>query len=202
MIEFFFDCSSPWTYLAFHNIQPLAKELGVEIAWRPILVGGIFNTVNPSVYAQRERPVPLKARYMQKDLDDWARSAGLSIKMPPTVFPVNSVKAMRGCIWLAKEMVPFATAVFETYWGGDKDISQDAVLAEICKKVGINEEKFFAGISQPAIKDQLKTNTEEVVARGGFGSPTIFVDKTDMYFGNDRLPLIREALQRRKASAA
>ena len=77
MIEFFFDCSSPWTYLAFHNIQPLAKEFGVEIDWRPILVGGIFNTVNPSVYAQRETPVPLKARYMKKDLADWARSAGL-----------------------------------------------------------------------------------------------------------------------------
>ena len=102
MIEFFFDCSSPWTYLAFHNIQPLAKEFGVEISWRPILVGGIFNTVNPSVYAQREAPVPLKARYMKKDMADWARSAGLAIKMPPTVFPVNSVKAMRGCIWLGQ----------------------------------------------------------------------------------------------------
>ncbi|MDA9490550.1 2-hydroxychromene-2-carboxylate isomerase [Bradyrhizobium sp. CCBAU 11361] len=202
MIEFFFDCSSPWTYLAFHNIQPLARELGAEIVWRPILVGGIFNTVNPSVYAQREMPVPLKARYMTKDLQDWARSAGLSIKMPPTVFPVNSVKAMRGCIWLGQDVVPFATAVFEAYWGGDKDISQDAVLAGICKTVGIDEQKFFAGIAEQGIKDQLKANTEEVVVRGGFGSPTIFVDKTDMYFGNDRLPLIREALLRRKASAA
>ncbi|WFU44007.1 2-hydroxychromene-2-carboxylate isomerase [Bradyrhizobium sp. CB82] len=202
MIDFFFDCSSPWTYLAFHNIQPLARELGVEISWRPILVGGIFNSVNPSVYAQREKPVPLKARYMLKDLNDWARSAGLAIKMPPTVFPVNSVKAMRGCIWLGKDMVPFATAVFETYWGADRDISQDAVLADICKTVGVDAQKFFAGISEQAIKDQLKANTEEVVARGGFGSPTIFLDKTDMYFGNDRLPLIREALLRRKASAA
>ncbi|MGV7218159.1 DsbA family protein [Bradyrhizobium sp. UFLA05-112] len=202
MIEFFFDCSSPWTYLAFHNIQPLARELGVEIAWRPILVGGIFNSVNPSVYAQREKPVPLKARYMLKDLNDWARFAGLAIKMPPTVFPVNSVKAMRGCIWLAADMVPFATAVFETYWSADKDISQDAVLADICNRLGVDAQKFFAGISEQAVKDQLKANTEEVVARGGFGSPTIFLDKTDMYFGNDRLPLIREALLRRKASAA
>src|SRR3954470_11549332 len=133
MIEFFFDCSSPWTYLAFHNIQPLAKELDVEISWRPILVGGIFNTINPSVYASRETPVPVKARYMKKDLADWARSAGLAIKMPPTVFPVNSVKAMRGCIWLGNDMVHFARAVFEAYWGGDKDISQDSVLTEVCK---------------------------------------------------------------------
>jgi 2-hydroxychromene-2-carboxylate isomerase len=202
MIECFFDCSSPWTYLAFHNIQPLAKEFNIEITWRPILVGGIFNSINPSVYESRKTPVPAKARYMKKDLADWARSAGLAIRMPPTVFPVNSVKAMRGCIWLGPEMVPFATAVFEAYWGDDKDISKDEVLGEICTRVGVDPERFFAGIAEQAIKDQLKANTDEVIARGGFGSPTIYLDKTDMYFGNDRLPLIREALQRSRASAA
>jgi 2-hydroxychromene-2-carboxylate isomerase len=202
MIEFFFDCSSPWTYLAFYNIQPLAKEFGAEISWRPILVGGIFNSVNPSVYVTRNMPVPLKANYEKKDLADWARSAGLAIKMSPTVFPVNSVKAMRGCIWLGKDMVPFARAVFEAYWGDDRDISKDEVLAGICQRVGVDPQKLLAGISDQAIKDQLKANTDEVIARGGFGSPTIFIDKTDMYFGNDRMPLIREALQRRKASAA
>ena len=202
MIEFFFDCSSHWTYLAFHNIQPLAKEFGEEISWRPILVGGIFNTVNPSVYATRKAPVPLKARYELKDLSDWARSSGLSIKMRPSVFPVNSVKAMRGCIWSGKDLVPFARAVFEAYWGEDKDISKDEVLSEICRRVGIDPQKFLLGIAEQAIKDQLKANTDEVIARGGFGSPTIFIDKSDMYFGNDRLPLIREALKRQKASAA
>jgi 2-hydroxychromene-2-carboxylate isomerase len=202
MIEFFFDCSSPWTYLAFHNIQPLAKEFGVEISWRPILVGGIFNSINPSVYASREQPVEAKVNYMKKDMADWARSTGLTIKMRPTVFPVNSVKAMRGCIFVRKEMVPFARAVFEIYWGEDMDISKDEVLTEVCKRVGVDPQKFFAGIGDQAIKDQLKANTDEVMARGGFGSPTIFVDKTDMYFGNDRLPLIREALLRRQASAA
>src|SRR5574337_1774369 len=197
-IEFFFDCSSPWTYLAFHNIQPLAKEFGAKIVWRPILVGGIFNTVNPSVYQWREKPVPLKMTYMKKDLADWARSAGLAIKWTPTVFPVNSVKAMRGCIWVGDDatMVKFATAVFEAYWGDDQDISKDEVLAAICQKAGIDPQQFFAGIAGQPIKDQLKANTDELMARGGFGSPTIFLDKTDMYFGNDRLPLIREALQR------
>src|SRR3954451_23144437 len=124
--------------------------------------------------------------------------------MRPTVFPLNSVKAMRGCISLGKEgkVVPFARAVFEIYWGEDKDISQDAVLTEVCKRVGVDPAKFFAGIADQPIKDQLKANTDEVMARGGFGSPTIFLDKTDMYFGNDRMPLIREALQRLKARAA
>jgi 2-hydroxychromene-2-carboxylate isomerase len=198
MIEFFFDCSSPWTYLAFHNIQPLAREFDQEISWRPILVGGIFNTINPSVYAKRENPVPAKLAYDAKDIADWARIAGLSIKMRPTVFPVNSVKAMRGCLWLGKDMLPFARTVFQVYWGEDKDIAQDAVLTEICQRCGIDATAFFAGIAQQAIKDELKANTDEVMARGGFGSPTIFIEKTDMYFGNDRLPLIREALARRK----
>jgi 2-hydroxychromene-2-carboxylate isomerase len=115
---------------------------------------------------------------------------------------VNSVKAMRGCIFLGKEMLPFARAAFEAYWGDDEDISKDEVLTDICEGIGIDPQQFLAGISDQAIKDQLKANTDEVMARGGFGSPTIFLDKTDMYFGNDRLPLIREALQRRKASAA
>ena len=203
MIEFFFDISSPWTYLAFHNVQPLAAELKVPIQWRPIMVGGIFNTINPSVYAMRQNPVPAKMAYMKKDLQDWARQAGLKIVMPPKVFPVNSVKAMRGCIWLdghtpsdtPSAMLPFATKAFEAYWAQEQDISQDDILAEICEAVGINVKAFFDGIGQQAIKDQLKTNTTEVVERGGFGSPSMFVGN-DMYFGNDRLGLLRDALLR------
>ena len=203
MIEFFFDCSSPWTYLAFHNIQPLAAEFGAQITWRPILVGGIFNSINPSVYEGRAHPVPAKARYAGKDLQDWARVAGLKIKMPPSVFPVNSVKAMRMCLVLEPrgQLIPFATAVFETYWGGDQDISQDAVLREICARVGLDADALLASQAADEIKVQLRTNTDEVMARGGFGSPTIFVSGGDMFFGNDRLPLVRAALERAKAVA-
>ena len=201
MIEFFFDCSSPWTYLAFHNIQPLAAELNEPIDWRPVLVGGIFNSVNPSVYAMRDNPVPAKMAYMLKDLQDWARDAGLKIVMPPRVFPVNSVKAMRGCIWLASQgkLVSFATAVFEAYWAREEDISQDAVLTRICEQVGVDGNEFLTGIAQPAIKDQLKANTEEVIRRGGFGSPTLYLGE-DMYFGNDRLPLVKSTILRMRGA--
>ena len=199
MIEFFFDCSSPWTYLAFHNIQSLAEEFSETIVWRPILVGGVFNAINQSVYENRANPVPQKARYMLKDLQDWARVAGLKIRMPPTVFPVNSVKAMRACIVLEpRGLLPaFARACFEVYFGDDQDISTDEALAPLCERVGVNPDELFAAIVQQAVKDQLKANTDEVMRRGGFGSPTIFVGGSDMYFGNDRLPLLREALGRR-----
>lgn len=201
MIEFYFDCSSPWTYLAFHNIQKLAKELGAEIVWKPILVGGLFNTVNPSVYENRANPVPAKAAYTAKDLKDWTRLAGLDIHMPPSVFPVNSVKAMRGCIWLLPQgkMVDFARATFEAYWGRDEDISKDEVLAGVCARAGVDSAAFFEAIARPDIKDALRANADELMARGGFGSPTMFVNGQDMYFGNDRLPLVRAAIERARA---
>ena len=203
MIECFFDCSSPWTYLAFHNLQPMAQEIGVPVQWRPILVGGVFNSANPSVYAQRDNPVPAKLNYMHKDLGDWAALAGLRIKMPPTVFPVNSVKVMRGCVWLLAQsdpqrMVAFARAVFETYFGDDRDISHDSVVAAACARVGVDADAMKQGIATQPVKDQLKANTEELVRRGGFGSPTMFVGD-DMYFGNDRLVLVRLAALRQQA---
>jgi len=202
LLEFFFDLSSPWTYLAFTGIEALAAEAGARLAWRPILVGGIFNTINPSVYASRENPVPAKQAYMRKDLHDWAGSVGIKIVFPPRVFPVNSVKAMRGCLWLESQgrLPVFAGAVFSAYWGDDRDISQDAVLGEICAGLGIDSQRFFAGIAEPAIKDRLRANTEELIRRGGFGTPTMFVDGDDMYFGNDRLPLVRARLAEKRST--
>ena len=202
MIECFFDCSSPWTWLAFRNLQPLADELGVAVDWRPVLVGGIFNAVNPSVYEFREKGVPAKQAYLRKDLQDWARLEGLTIKFPPSVFPVNSVKAMRACCWLKPQglLRPFAAAVFQAYWSDDQDISQDAVLAALAAPLGIDPAALLAAIATPEIKAQLKANTDEVIARGGFGSPTMFVGGDDMYFGNDRLPLLRAAVLRRQAA--
>ena len=195
-LEFFFDCSSPWTYLAFHRIEDLAAETGADLVWRPILVGGVFNAVNPSVYEQRTNPVPPKARYYAKDLGDWARHYGLRIGMP-SVFPVNSVKAMRGAL-VAEErqqLPAYVRAVFEKYWGELEDISQDGVLGGIVDRVGLDRDHFFAKIASSECKAKLRANTDELIARSGFGSPTIFVDEEDMYFGNDRLVLVREALR-------
>lgn len=197
-VEFFFDCSSPWTYLAFDRIEDLCAEAGAELVWKPILVGGVFNSVNPSVYEQRAKPVPVKVRYYQKDLQDWARLYGLRIGHPP-VFPVNSVKAMRGAL-VADEygrLPAWARAVFEAYWGRLLDISLDEVLADLVDEVGLDRDDFFARIARPEYKARLRANTDELIQRGGFGSPTMFVDGDDMYFGNDRLVLVREALESR-----
>ena len=196
-LEFFFDCSSPWTYLAFHKVEEVARSARAELAWRPFLVGGVFNSVNPSVYEARKAPVPAKARYYGKDLADWARLYGIKIGQPP-VFPVNSVKAMRGAfVALEHGVLPaYARAVFETYWGDLADISQDSVLEAVVKCAGFDRDEFFRKLAEPAYKEKLRANTDELIERGGFGSPTMFVDRDDMYFGNDRLALVRDALER------
>ncbi|MCZ6664472.1 MAG: 2-hydroxychromene-2-carboxylate isomerase [Gammaproteobacteria bacterium] len=190
-LEFYFDCSSPWTYLAFEYSQRQLDGLDVEVEWKPILVGGIFNTVNPSVYQFREKPVPAKDAYFKKDLQDWARFVGLEIGMPP-VFPVNSVKAMRGAFVAIEQdvLVPYARAVFKRYWTDLADISQVEELATIVEAVGLDRDDFFDRISSQPYKDKLKTNTDELIERGGYGTPTLFLNGDDMYFGNDRIDLM------------
>jgi 2-hydroxychromene-2-carboxylate isomerase len=106
---------------------------------------------------------------------------------------------MRGCVALADDtprMLRFARAVFEAYWGEQRDISQDAELSAVSARAGIDPAWLFEAIAQPAVKAQLKANTDELIARGGFGSPTMFVNGTDMFFGNDTMPLVRQALLR------
>ena len=197
-VELFYDYSSPWTYLACSRIEDLCRRCEAELVWRPILVGGIFNTVNPSVYEARANPVPVKARYMLKDLQDWARHCDVRIVFPPSVFPVNSVKALRGALVALEHgrISAYSRRVFEAYFGEDRDISQDAVLRAIVGEVGLDAAEFFEKIGQASYKDRIRANTDECMRRGGFGSPTMFVGEA-MFFGNDRLVLVEDALRAR-----
>lgn len=201
-LECFFDCSSPWTYLGFHNLPAVAARAGVTVRWRPFLVGGVFNTINPSVYASRERPVPAKHAYMLKNLRDWAALAGVEIRFPPTVFPVNSVRVMRACVALQDDpaMPRLARAAFEAYFGSDVDISTEAAFRDICEVAGLDPDEMLARADSEQARAGLRENTDELIRRGGFGSPTMFVDGGDMYFGNDALPLVEAALARAGSS--
>lgn len=197
-LEFFFDCSSPWTYLAFTRVQPLAARTGADLVWKPILVGGVFNAVNREVYERRAHPEPRKAAYTAKDLQDWARFTGLKIVMPPPVFPVKATAAMR-CALAAQEegkLVPFARECFEAYWSHGLDISLPHVLMNVCAAADLDGGHILERSRQDAIKDRLRANTDELIARGGFGSPTLYVGGDDMYFGNDRMELVEAALRR------
>ena len=195
-LEFFYDCSSPWTYLAFEGIESLGKRQNYQLIWKPILVGGIFNLTNPSVYESRSNPVKEKLAYSQKDMKDWSKVRGIEFNWPD-IFPINSVKAMRGSFFTINEglVVEYSREVFRSYWTDGKDISNIDVLSEIVKSLGMDAVRFLEFIDKDETKEALKKNTQELIERGGFGSPTIYLNETDMYFGNDRLHLIEELIK-------
>ena len=194
-VEFFFDCSSPWTYLAFHRFQSIIKEVNVDIYWKPILVGGVFNKVNQDVYNNRLNPNPLKFKYSRKDLQDWANYYKISINWPK-FFPLNAVNVMRAVIVSETfdKLIPFSLLCFENYWSKGIDISDLNILSELAESIDIDKEIFQEEIKKQNTKDLLRSNADELINRGGFGSPTIFINGDDMYFGNDRMELVRKKI--------
>ena len=202
-LEFFFDVSSPWTYLAFERVEGIAERTGAELIWKPFLVGGVFNKVNPSVYQRRENPIPAKDAHYRKSMEDWAAYQGIALGRP-SVFPLNSVKALRGAFVAIDEgkIADYARACFKAYWTDDKDISKEDELRKCVEAAGMDWDRFFAAIQTDEVKQKLFNTTDEMIERGGYGSPTVFVNGDDMYFGNDQIPLVEWALKGKKAGAA
>ena len=195
-LEFFYDLSSPWTYLAFNNVQPILTDTGATVQWRPFLVGGVFNAVNRGVYEARANPMDPKIVHNFRWLHDWARLAGLPLTFPTEHHPVKSVLAMRMCCQLESDQAAlqrFSQAAFDAYFARDENIDAPEVIAKVANECGLDGEKLVAGTANQTVKDQLRANTEEAIARGAYGSPTLFVGDS-LYFGNDQLPLIRQAL--------
>ncbi|MEC8378158.1 MAG: 2-hydroxychromene-2-carboxylate isomerase [Pseudomonadota bacterium] len=195
-LEYFFDCSSPWTYLSFRGILELRKNKEFEIIWKPILVGGIFNSTNPSVYESRKNPVKEKMEYSQKDMADWAAERNIQFNWPK-IFPINSVKSMRGSFYFLdknKNIEEYIEKVFKAYWTEGKDISSNDCLKDIVTSLSASADDFMEFIDLPETKKRLVDNTQELMDRNGFGSPTFFLDTEDMYFGNDRIQLIENKL--------
>lgn len=198
-VEFFYDLSSPWTYLAFTNLWGVLERTGAQARLRPILVGGVFNAVNQSVYAAREQSDNRKLKHSWKILKDWAALTGVEMNFPSQWHPAKSVNAMRMACTLADDqpaLAHFTKAAFESYFGAQENLDDMDVLVAVANSVGLDGAAMREQGGSDEIKAMLRANTEEVIARGGYGSPSIFVDGSDMYFGNDQLPLVEFALKR------
>lgn len=201
-IEFFFDLSSPWTCLAFHNLAGVQQRTGADAVLRPILVGGVFNAVNPAVYAAREASDNRRLQHSWKVLNDWAALAGVPMNFPSIYHPAKSVTAMRFCCALEEDqaaLAAFTRAAFAGYFAAQENLDDPEMLVGCANAAGLDGAALLLASASDPVKMRLRTNTEELIARGGYGSPTIFVDGSDMYFGNDQLPLVEAALDRGKA---
>ena len=196
-VEFFFDLSSPWTRLAFANFRKAVEGTDIAVMWRPFLVGGVFNAVNESVYESRRDPDNPKFRLSFVWLKEWAKLAGVAMNFPSVHHPVKSVHAMRFCCALEHDqaaLVRFAEAAFEAYFGAARNIDDPDELEAIATDCGLDGPALRAAASGEDCKQRLRLNTQEAIDRGAYGSPTMFIDSTYMYFGNDQLPLVLQRL--------
>jgi len=195
--EFFYDLSSPWTRIAFANFGKAIEGKDIAVTWKPILVGGVFNAVNESVYESRKNPDNPKFRLSFVWLKEWAGLAGVAMNFPSAYHPVKSVNAMRFACALEKDqaaLVRFSEAAFEAYFTDQRNIDDLDVLEEIATACGLNGPVLRTAAASEDCKQRLRHNTQEAIDRGAFGSPTIFIDGTYMYFGNDQLPLVMQRL--------
>mgnify|MGYP001165609130 FL=1 len=192
-IEFHFDFSSPYSYIAAEVIDGLAEKYGRKVKWRPMLLGVVFQKTGQPLLVN----VPLKGEYSLRDFARSARYHGVPFTFPAK-FPLSTVSAARAYYWLhgqdCAKAREFARAVFRAYWVDGRDVSDLAVLQDIAAASGADGAALAAGIAAPEIKERLKVETDAALAKGMCGAPYFVVDG-EPFWGADRLPQIEKWLQ-------
>jgi 2-hydroxychromene-2-carboxylate isomerase len=187
-VDFFFDLSSPYSYLAATQLQKLGERTGADVVWKPMVLGAVFKAVGNEMPAR----VPSKGRWMGRDLERWAEHYGVPFRFS-SHFPTNAIKAMRLVLVDDKRAVDVALAAFRAMWAEDRDITRDDELRRIAEMGGLDPATALTAIENPAVKERLRANTDEAVARGAFGAPTFLVGE-ELFWGNDRLHFVEKAL--------
>ncbi|HEX6837061.1 MAG TPA: 2-hydroxychromene-2-carboxylate isomerase [Polyangia bacterium] len=190
-LDFFFDLSSPYSYMAATQMKPLAEKTGAEIVWRPMVLGAVFKATGNEMPAR----IPAKARWMGNDLMRWADHYGVPFRFS-SHFPANAIKAMRLVLVDDAKAGAVALAGYRAMWVDDRDVTDEAVLRSVAELGGLDPAAAMQAIETPAIKDKLRANTDEAVARGAFGAPTMLVGD-ELFWGNDRLHFVEAALRRK-----
>ena len=192
-IEFYFDFGSPATYLAWTQLPTIAAEHGAVLVYRPVLLGGIHKATNNASPAA----VPAKGAWMRVDLARFARRYGVRYAHNPD-FPINTLMLMRiasGAQMQDEQLFArYVHTVFRAMWEAPRNMGDLATVRSVLEGAGLDASRLLQFAEDPAVKDRLKQDTEAAVARGLFGAPTMFVGE-DMFFGQDRLDFVKEALR-------
>lgn len=192
-VEFFFDVGSPFSHIAWRALPEIAARTGAQIVWRPILIGGVFKaTGNVSPMT-----VPAKGSYSTIDLYRWAEYYGIPFQMNPH-FPINTLPLMRGATAMLmrgpKALEAYLDSIYPAMFEQPVNLGEPAEIGKVLARAGIDPQALMAEIGTDAVKDKLRTDTDDAVQRGVFGAPTFFVGK-EMYWGQDRLMFVERALK-------
>lgn len=194
-VEFFFDVGSPASYLAWTQLPGLATEAGASVVYKPMLLGGVFQSAGN----RSPTEVPAKGRYLMDDLERCARRYQVPFSQNP-FFPINTLTLMRGATGVQmryeSRLTAYVNAVYRAIWAEARNMNDPAVVSQVLQAADFDPAAVLALAAEPEVKDRLKAVTQDAVARGVFGAPTFFVDG-QMYWGQDRLDFVREALKAR-----
>jgi 2-hydroxychromene-2-carboxylate isomerase len=188
-IEFFFDFSSPYSYLASTQLEAVARRTGASFEAKPFVLGAVFKgsgNVMPGA-------VPAKALQMLRDLGAWARLYGVPFRFNPR-FPFNAIKAHRMVLAIDDpgQRWRLVQRCFHAFWAEEADLGDEALLRQLLAECGADPEAVFARHESPEVKDRLRANTDDALGRGAYGAPTFFVGE-EMFVGNDRLMFVERA---------
>jgi 2-hydroxychromene-2-carboxylate isomerase len=191
IVDFYFDLSSPYSYLAATQVPALVARTGADVRWKPVVLAAVFKAAGNTMPAQS----PPKARYMFHDLERWARKYGVPFAMSSR-FPLNTIKPER--LVIAAEAsgrsAEVAQELFRAMWADDRDITSELEMRAAALAAGVDPNGLLAAIETGAVKDKLRAYTDEAVAREVFGAPT-FAHGDKLYWGNDRIEFLEEALR-------
>lgn len=192
-VEFFFDCGCPWSYLALGRLREAAIRTRARIVYRPVLLAEIGATTHAS--APQDQLAAARQRYRQKDLQDWARFCGVVLQ--DRGGRIDSTWAQRGVIVAQRrgKLTELVDALFRVHFAEGRDISPLPEVVAVAGSIGLDEPAFAIELREPETLAELRVNVSRLLDHGGFGTPTMLVG-TDLYFGNDRMPLVETALVR------
>ncbi|HEY8090022.1 MAG TPA: 2-hydroxychromene-2-carboxylate isomerase [Polyangiaceae bacterium] len=189
-LDFWFDYSCPYAYLAATQVEALAKRTGARLVWRPMLLGGVFaaNGTPQKLFATLS---PAKAAHNARDLDRWAELWGVPLTMPPA-HPLRTVEALRAT--LAVGVDPRVVhGFYRAYWVEGRGPSEEATMRNVLGAAGHDADQVLEGIARPEAKEELRRRTDEAIGLGIFGAPAFVVDGR-MYWGQDRMHFVERDL--------
>jgi len=192
-IEFFYDYGSPYSYLADAVLPAFAERTGAAIAFRPMLLGGVFKATGNR--SPMQEPIDAKRAYFGPVLQRTAALHGVPFAPNPH-FPINTLPLMRGAV-AARQLGVFAayhTAIYPAFWREAQNLADPAVVTEVLAKADLDAAAITARAGADDVKAELRSATDDAVARGAFGAPTFFLDG-EMFFGVDHLPHLERALR-------
>ena len=193
-VDFYFDVGSPSSYLAWTQLPKICADAGAKLVYKPMLLGGVYQATGNASPAT----IPAKGRYTNMDYMRYAKRYGVPLVMNPH-FPIITLHLMRvatGVLLKAPDRFQdFLAVTYKGLWVDALDLNQAELTSRMLADGGFPPAQVDALANDPEVKAALRATTEEAVRRGVFGAPTTFVDD-EMFFGQDRLDLIKEALSR------